>query len=588
MEKKMDDTIKDKITREVTQGFDKVTTTISQTVGGTFRDVVGPEINKLFDFVKDMASGVWSWVKAAGTSVLGIFTGFGKSEELQEQEKQTGILNNIWGYFKREERRQSRAMPEDDKGNLTIIGLLGALLGMVAGSLAALTGGILASFLIPFRVLTDFGVALGRLVGRLVPTTKLFTRVGAVLGKILGPLRTVLNFFTKIGSATTGLLKSMSPFVRSFGRMLRFIPVIGWGITLIMGIVDFFRGFRQSEGEGILERIKDGLVSVIMGFFDPVFKVFGWLADKVLGWFNIEIDGGSAEAIMKFFRGSLEGFYNGIIWLIEGIGKLFWGTVNFIQDKWHYVKSIWDFGVSAIKRDWQLMGEHFQSVIQWLKDTVQGVFDAIGHPFDKYIRQPLRKLVEWFTGTPDHSKWDKILDTIYEIVQKVFDFIMKPFEMFILNPIEKLIGWIGSLKDTRIGAAVEGLIGRFSRKKSKSKEEEDAELDKAISGAEDDGLFKELVEINRELLEIERYKMSLIKGQQEALTAEERAHQEKMYTDMRKNAIPLPTDKQTNVVSNQNVMTSGGGGRSNEREAPDEVEHIGMLLMTNSTLAPAM
>jgi hypothetical protein len=49
-----------------------------------------------------------------------------------------------------------------------------------------------------------------------------------------------------------------------------------------MGIIDFFRGFKSESG-GLLDKIKAGLIEVIMGFFDPVFRVFGWLADKILG-----------------------------------------------------------------------------------------------------------------------------------------------------------------------------------------------------------------------------------------------------------------------------------------------------------------
>jgi hypothetical protein len=162
---------------------------------------------------------------------------------------------------------------------------------------------------------------------------------------------------------------------------------------------------------------------------------------------------------------------------------------------------------------------------------------------------------------------------------------MYPFDKFILGPIESLISWLGTLQDTKLGAAVSKVTGFFKRGDKTPGPEELTEEELF----EDNDLFKELVDINRELLEIEKYKMSLLRGQQESMSAEERAHQEQMLTKMRREAIPLPTDGQTNIVSsNQNVMTGGGGQRSSEREAPDEVEHIGMLLMTNSTLGPAM
>ena len=147
-------------------------------------------------------------------------------------------------------------MPEEEKGNLTIIGLLGALLGLVSGSIAAIAGGIIANFLIPFRIFTDFAVTLTRLTTKfLSPVIRLFSALGRVIapffrpltslirvftplgkvisylaghiGNVMAGLRKVLDAFTKLGGMTTKLIQSTSPFLRTFGRVIRLIPVIG-------------------------------------------------------------------------------------------------------------------------------------------------------------------------------------------------------------------------------------------------------------------------------------------------------------------------------------------------------------------------
>jgi hypothetical protein len=89
----MEETVRDKISREVVDGFNKVTTTISTTVTGTVRDIVGPELQKLMDFAKDLASGAWNWIKATGMSAMNLLGfGMGVSDELKEEKKQTGYL----------------------------------------------------------------------------------------------------------------------------------------------------------------------------------------------------------------------------------------------------------------------------------------------------------------------------------------------------------------------------------------------------------------------------------------------------------------------------------------------------------------
>jgi hypothetical protein len=59
-----------------------------------------------------------------------------------------------------------------------------------------------------------------------------------------------------------------------FVRVANFFPVIGLIINAIMGLVDFFKGFMSTQGS-LFDKIKAGLTSAILGFFDPVVKLFG-------------------------------------------------------------------------------------------------------------------------------------------------------------------------------------------------------------------------------------------------------------------------------------------------------------------------
>ena len=54
--------------------------------------------------------------------------------------------------------------------------------------------------------------------------------------------------------------------------------VFGWPLTILLGVIDFIRGFVSTEGT-MAEKIKGGLVKVVDGLIGLPVKLFGWIAD---------------------------------------------------------------------------------------------------------------------------------------------------------------------------------------------------------------------------------------------------------------------------------------------------------------------
>jgi hypothetical protein len=81
------------------------------------------------------------------------------------------------------------------------------------------------------------------------------------------------------------------------------IPVIGWFITGVMAVIDFFEGFFGKEGS-FFEKMQAGITNMVTGFFDPIFEFVGW----ILSLFGIE--GDTANTLKTAFKGFIDSFFN--------------------------------------------------------------------------------------------------------------------------------------------------------------------------------------------------------------------------------------------------------------------------------------
>ncbi|MFW6002444.1 MAG: hypothetical protein ACOCQD_03810, partial [archaeon] len=155
-----------------------------------FEDLIGPDILAIVGVINSMLTGImgmFSSIFGTLTSILG----FGKKQRKEESE-QTEALNSINRHFKDEEKRRAR-QPDQEEGGMTIIGALAAMMGIVAGGITAMAGGVLDAVLRPFRVTKDIFRGLSAQILRYVPRLKILETLGRAFRPILKAVDWILD-----------------------------------------------------------------------------------------------------------------------------------------------------------------------------------------------------------------------------------------------------------------------------------------------------------------------------------------------------------------------------------------------------------
>lgn len=134
----------------IQDGFSKLT--------GVLRESFGP-VFELFDSTVSILSGTYSTIvgmfnfikaipaifRALKTTVSGMFR---RDKQLTESQEQTGLLKNIWGYFKGERKRSLRQDTTQEGG-----GFLTLILGAIAAAAGAGLGAIIRKTFLPFEMM---------------------------------------------------------------------------------------------------------------------------------------------------------------------------------------------------------------------------------------------------------------------------------------------------------------------------------------------------------------------------------------------------------------------------------------------------
>jgi hypothetical protein len=190
------------------------------------------------------------------------------------------------------------------------------------------------------------------------------------------------------------------------GRLLQGLKFglkwLGWPITILMGIIDFIKGFSETEGS-LFEKVKGGLWAALEGFIELPVMFIGWVVEKILGMFGVEVDGiadkmmawihvafdfladfNPLAPLMDFIEGfmgtegtfweKIKGGFNGVM---EGLKGRFdkWGT-SLMQAIQPIIAGVVNFFLGF-----------WNSAVQWIMDKVDwlpwfpgkgGVLDMIG------------------------------------------------------------------------------------------------------------------------------------------------------------------------------------------------------------------
>lgn len=173
---------------------------------------------------------------------------------------------------------------------------------------------------------------LGRFAGGLV---KIMAGIGKIFG-IVGRFMSKLFMF----------LRPFTPFIRLMGPFVKLVPVLGWLILIVEGIVGFIRGWMRSDGP-LLQKIGEGF----LGMFSQIIAglSFGFLSfEDVMGFFDMVTD-----AIGNFFFMIYDFFANKFLGLIESIYDY---IANTVASSWESLKD----GVSSF---FSMIGDFFTETI---------------------------------------------------------------------------------------------------------------------------------------------------------------------------------------------------------------------------------
>lgn len=370
---------------QMRSGFDKV----SGTVASNTSEIMGSALNSLVGDIKNLASGTKDMLVGGWDALFGGDTY--EEESLQEEKEQTGLLKNILHFFvSKDKLDKARAKITKVKdGIFDGLGgamlLAGTLVGGAVGLIMLPLMGILKSFLIPFEVvgsallkLAGLGKWLGAqvlVVWEFFKSTKIFgyfkgmidaaklnffTPIANFFSKIIGLGKSILGFFSQIPI----LGKFFAGFAKGFGTIMKGVPVLGWAITAIMGVIDFFTAFNNTQGT-MYEKIKAGVTGILTGFFDPVFGLFGWIADKVLNIFGIDVEGGVGAKLKEGFSSIISSFFS----LNETIVTFFTETIS----------NLFSSIKTAISNTWEKLtnGDFIDSIIDRLTSFAENIFEFV-------------------------------------------------------------------------------------------------------------------------------------------------------------------------------------------------------------------
>lgn len=302
-------------------------------ITGQVRDVLGP-IAEAFDVVKEFIGGIFGFFK---TLIFGFF------RRTPPYHRRTNRL--LQQLVKLEKDAVTRNLlgkdPKKKKTDLSV-------LGMVLIGAAAILAAYIRKFILPFEAIIK-----GFKVGPIIEGIK---------GFFTKRLPSFARFFSKegaMGRFFAGIAKIFRPMMEFVKKIPLVSRIIGglkfgftklvWPLTIILGIIDFVKGFMATEGN-IADKIIGGLKQVVNGLIEFPIKALGWVVEKIAGMFGIELEG-TGEKMLSFVNK-----------IMDWIFKI--GPFGIISDVINAFKT-GDFKALLVKR------------VNMIKEAIFGIFDKI-------------------------------------------------------------------------------------------------------------------------------------------------------------------------------------------------------------------
>jgi hypothetical protein len=350
----------------------------------------------------------------------------------KDDEKSSGYLGNMNAYFKRKEKADQRGGKDKKKDNDW--GFLMIIAGGLLTALGTAIGAVTKSLLIPFQLLWSVLKSIGTAFKKIPGVAKLFKKIGEFFSKMVGwvkllPTKSgfIGKVFKTIGKVFKWIGKIFKPVIDIFKQVMGFFKIakdagglfgkfatgfargfkiLGWPLTIIMGVIDFISGFMDTEGN-IIDKIKGGLIETVKGFIEMPVKLIGWISDWVLGLFGIEIEGGSGQAILNGIMKAVDVALDIIIWPFK---KLWEGIESVIT----YFKTPTESGESPFDKVIRIASDFFSNVWQLIID-----YTPIG-----LIIKGIESVITYFkTPIEGESTFDKVITVATDFFASVWKLI---------------------------------------------------------------------------------------------------------------------------------------------------------------------
>jgi hypothetical protein len=309
------------------------------------REVIPGTIQEIGDFAKKTLTNIGNFFKGLWDDVGSLFGLWGDDESKtekkaqEEREKQTGWLGKIYQHFVKAEKAKLRDY--DDKGppksfkDILALGIVGMI-----------------------------GAVIGAFIRTIILPIELFLKLPLVR-KIKGIFKPLKGFFTRLLTWADDI-----PFL---GRLLRGVSagfkLLGWPLTLLLGVIDFVKGFMETEGS-LFDKIKGGFTIAIMKFLELPIRALGWILEK------LGLEDATAK-IASLFKGTIGFIFDLIYSVFSGIYELVkmfpWDAIKTV------IGGIADVFLWPFKKLWEWMKD--STIIKWLASKFGGAEIGEGDPF---------------------------------------------------------------------------------------------------------------------------------------------------------------------------------------------------------------
>lgn len=453
-------------------------------IKGHIDEVLGP-FKEVLDVAVESVKKIAGFFKGIFAPLFRSILGIGGDDPEKEQ---VSWLKKIYRFFvgdaaRRRKAAQRGGKEEEGGWGLFEYGILGAALV----SLGALIGGFVRSLSLPFEMIIKSFKKLtfiGRIISNVgnffnkIPILNKFTKVVGRGFDIIG------NFITKFGKTitkVTTILSNIPLLGQLFKGIVKGFSKLALPLTIVLGFIDFMKGFAREEGT-LFDKIKAGIQEAITGFFELPAILVGWIVDKIMNLFGVQIKGGSAAVILK-------GLKDFIGFTLDAIAMTFKGIYLILKGLWDVIhsntaKNLVNKSVGFIKMVISGLWGAFMKYtpVGWIITGLRELWKWLNQPGEGGEKSVIQKALEGVkkVGEAIGGLFDRIWSAIKEKLSKI-PIIGKYFDEKSFDDLRKKAKAIGEQKSDEIDVIKE----REARKRREQRREEELNRQKQLESAED-------------------------------------------------------------------------------------------------------